>query len=129
MWVRDRLDCLWSDEDFAVRRYGRPVRLGKNPTRPKTRSNTTETEARRLLEHLALNHPGLLDGPQMRALRQILVQNYYRDTAGRLRRRDDDGALPPSAHRIVRQEVTCRRANSAWADTAPTRHPRQPLPR
>ena len=101
------------EEDWG-RRYGQPVRLGKNPTRPKTRINTTGADARRLLEHLARNHPGLLDGPQERTLRQILVQNYYWDTAGRLRRRDDDddSGLPPSAHRIVSPyDPTVRRAS------------------
>lgn len=90
-------------EEEWGRRYGRPVRLGRNPTRPKTRINTTGADARRLLEHLARNHPGLLSGPQVQALRQILVQNYYWDTVGRLRWRDDDddSGLPPSAHRIV----------------------------
>ncbi|MFF7994607.1 IS1182 family transposase [Kitasatospora xanthocidica] len=90
------------EEDWG-HRYGRPVRLGKNPTRPKTRINTTGADARRLLEYLARNHPGLLDGPQVQVLRQILVQNYYWDTVGRLRWRDDDddSGLPPSAHRIV----------------------------
>lgn len=85
------------------RRYGRPVRLGKNPTRPKTRMNTTRADARRLLEHLGRNYSSLLGTPQIRALRQILVQNYYWDAAGRLRWRDDDGdsGLPPSASRIV----------------------------
>jgi transposase len=90
------------DEDWG-RRYGRPVRLGKNPTRPKTRINTTGADARRLLEHLSRNYPGLLGGPQVQALRQVLVQNYYWDSTGRLRwREDDDGSgLPPSANRIV----------------------------
>jgi len=90
------------DEEWG-RRYGRPVRLGKNPTRPKTRINTAGADARRLLEHLAGNHPGLLDGLQVQALRQILVQNYYWDSAGRLcwRDDDDDSGLPPSALRIV----------------------------
>ena len=40
------------------RRYGRPVRLGKNPTRPKTRMNDSGADARRLLEHLASSFPG-----------------------------------------------------------------------
>ncbi|GAB7183556.1 hypothetical protein ATKI12_3387 [Kitasatospora sp. Ki12] len=89
-------------EDWG-RRYGRPVRLGKNPTRPKTRINTTGEDARHLLEHLHRNHPSLLAGPQVQALRQILVQNYHWDPAGRLRWRDDDdgSGLPPSARRIV----------------------------
>jgi transposase len=85
------------------RRYGRPVRLGKNPSRPKTRMNEAGADARLLLEHLAASFPGLLRGPQVEALRQILVQNYHWDAAGRLRWRDDDDAagLPPSAARIV----------------------------
>ncbi|MFF4625403.1 transposase [Nonomuraea jabiensis] len=37
------------DEDWG-RRYGRQVRLGTNPTRPKTRINTTGADARRLLD-------------------------------------------------------------------------------
>jgi len=84
------------------RRYGRPVRLGKNPTRPKTRMNDTGTDARLLLEHLAASFPGLLRGPQVEALRQVLVQNYYWDASGRLRWRDGgDSGLPPPAARIV----------------------------
>jgi transposase len=97
----DALEGLVDDE--WGRRYGRPVRLGKNPTRPKTRINDAGADARRLLEHLAARHPGLLRGPQANALRQVLVQNYYWDCAGRLRWRDDEGdsGLPPSAARIV----------------------------
>src|SRR5580704_13696711 len=90
------------DDDWG-RRYGRPVRLGKNPARPKTRINDAGADARRLLEHLAARHPGLLLGPRVEALRQILVQNYHWDCAGRLRWRDDEAGagLPPSAARIV----------------------------
>ena len=90
------------DDDWG-RRYGRPVRLGKNPTRPKTRINEAGADACRLIEHLAASHPDLLHGPQVEALRQVMVQNYYRDAAGRLRWRDDDSdsGLPPSATRIV----------------------------
>jgi hypothetical protein len=90
------------DDDWG-RRYGRPVRLGKNPTWPKTRMNEAGADARRLLEHLAAVDPGLLHGPQVEALRQVMVQNYHWDAAGRLRWRDDEGdsGLPPSAARIV----------------------------
>ena len=73
-----------ADGDWG-RRYGRPVRLGKNPTRPKTRMNEAGADARRLLEHLAASFPGLLRGPRVEALRQILVQNYHWDPAGRPR--------------------------------------------
>ncbi len=90
------------DDDWG-RRYGRPVRLGKNPTRPKTRMNDAGADARRLIEHLAAGYPDLLRGPQVQALRQIMVQNYHWDAAGRLRWRDDEGdaGLPPSAARVV----------------------------
>jgi hypothetical protein len=90
-------------DDEWGRRYGRPVRLGKNPTRPKTRINEAGADARRLLEHLAASFPGLLRGPQVQALRQVMVQNYCWDASGRLCWRDDEGGsgLPPSAARIV----------------------------
>jgi hypothetical protein len=65
--------------------------------------NETGTDARRLTGHLAAGFPDLLRGPRVQALRQILLQNYHWDPAGRLRWRGDDGAagLPPSAARIV----------------------------
>ncbi|MER5753813.1 hypothetical protein [Streptomyces sp. NPDC002088] len=45
---------------------------------------------------------GYRPGPQAEALRQIVVQNYYRDAAGRLRwRTADDGGLPPSSSAIL----------------------------
>ncbi|WP_236076580.1 transposase, partial [Streptomyces coffeae] len=90
------------DEEWG-RRYGRPVRLGKNPARPKTRINTTGDDALRLLEHLYRYGAGRAFGRRVQALRQIMVQNYYRDAAGRLRWRtgDDGGGLPPSSVAIV----------------------------
>jgi transposase len=90
------------DDDWG-RRYGRQVRLGKNPARPKTRMSEAGADALLLLEHLAAGFPGLLRGPQANALRQVLVQNYHWDASGRLRWRDDeaDSGLPPSAARIV----------------------------
>jgi transposase len=51
-------------DDEWGRRYGRPARLGKNPTRPKTRMNQAGADGRRLLEHLAARFPGLLRGPR-----------------------------------------------------------------
>jgi transposase len=87
------------DEDWG-RRYGRPVRLGKNPTRPKTRILAAGDDACRLLEHLRAS--GYRPGAQAEALRQIVVQNYYRDAAGRLCwRTAEDGGLPPSSLAIV----------------------------
>ncbi|MBV8932410.1 MAG: IS1182 family transposase [Kutzneria sp.] len=90
------------DEQWG-HRYGRPVRLGNNPTRPKTRIASAGEDAQRLLEHLRAHGTSHAFGPRVQTLRQILVQNYYRDnTAGRLRwRTDDDGGLPPSSRAIV----------------------------
>ncbi|MFL6118303.1 hypothetical protein [Actinophytocola sp.] len=89
------------DEEWG-RRYGRPVRLGKNPTRPKTRITNAGNDAIGLLEHLHTHGRGHVFGPRVQTLRQIFVQNYYRDAAGRLRwRTDDDGGLPPSSRVIV----------------------------
>ncbi|MFG2525674.1 transposase [Streptomyces sp. NPDC048527] len=83
------------------RRYGRPVRLGKNPTRTKTRILVAGDDAYQLLERLLQPGPGHRPGPQVEVLRQVVVQNYYRDAAGRLRWRTVDGGLPPSSSAIV----------------------------
>ncbi|MFE4416001.1 IS1182 family transposase [Streptomyces sp. NPDC056821] len=91
------------DEEWG-RRYGRPVRLGKNPTRPKTRILATGNDAARLLEHLYRHGAGRAFGRQVQALREIMVQNYYRDAAGRLLwRTEEDGGpgLAPSSRAIV----------------------------
>ncbi|MFF4755509.1 transposase [Streptomyces sp. NPDC002514] len=91
------------DEDRG-RRYGRPVHLGKNPTRPKTRALAAGDDACRLLERLHRHEPGYRPGPQAEALRQIVVQTYYRAATGRLRWRtadDSDGGLPPSSSAVV----------------------------
>jgi len=104
-----------------------PDPLGKNPTRPKTRINEAGADARRLTGHLAARHSDLLLGPRVEALRQILLQNYHWDSAGRLRWRDDeaDAGLPPSAARIV-SPTTWPPATPAGArspagpDTSPT---------
>lgn len=89
------------DEQWG-HRYGRPVRLGNNPTRPKTRIAGAGDDALQLLEHLRTHGTAHAFGPRVHTLRQIVVQNYYRDTAGRLRwRTDDEGGLPPSSRAIV----------------------------
>jgi hypothetical protein len=72
------------DEDWGSR-YGCPVRLGKNPTRPKARILAAGDDACRLLERLHQSGSSYWPGPQAEALRQIVVQNYHRDAAGRLR--------------------------------------------
>ncbi|MER6434633.1 transposase [Streptomyces sp900105245] len=72
------------DEDWG-HRYGRPVLLGKNPTKPKTRILATGDDAVRLLEHPYRHGGERAWGPRVQALRQIMVQNFHRDAAGRLR--------------------------------------------
>ncbi|MEU5893920.1 transposase [Streptomyces sp. NPDC047461] len=92
------------DEDWG-RRYGRPVRLGRNPTKPKTRILATGNDAVRLLKHLYQHGRDRAFGPRAQALRQIMVQNYHRDAAGHLRWRtaetEEGPGLPPSSRAIV----------------------------
>lgn len=121
------------------RRYGRPVRLGKNPTRPKTRILAAGDDACRLLERLHRHGSGYRPGLQAEALRQIIVQNYYRDAAGRLRwRTADDGGLPPSSSAIISPyDTTARYVRHghiiSWkgfaADHCPAPHPPAPQER
>lgn len=92
------------DEGWG-RRYGRPVRLGKSPTKPQTRILATGDDAVRLLEHLYRHGADRASGPRVQALRQIMVQNYHRDAAGRLCWRtaeaEEGPGLPPSSRAIV----------------------------
>jgi len=89
------------DEQWG-RRYGRPIRLGRNPTRPKTRITNAGENALQLLEHLHEHGRGHVFGLRVQTLRQILVQNYYHDPACRLRwRTDEEGGLPLSSRAIV----------------------------
>src|SRR4051812_30692540 len=55
-------------EEEWGRRYGRPIRLGKTPTRPKTRINTTGHDACRLLEPLYQHGAHRAFGPRLQAL-------------------------------------------------------------
>nr|WP_317453828.1 IS1182 family transposase [Streptomyces sp. CBMA152] len=83
-------------------RYGRAARLGKNPTRPKTRINYLGEDADLLLRHVASLPRGLREGPRVQVLRQIFLQNYFLDGQGRIRwRMPTDAGLPPTATAIV----------------------------
>lgn len=97
------------DEDWG-RRCGRPVRPGKNPTRPRTRINTTGDDAVRLLERLREHGADRAFGPGAQSLRQIMVQNHYRDEAGRLRRRtaEDSGPAPSSSAIVSPYDILAR---------------------
>ncbi|MFC9759019.1 hypothetical protein [Streptomyces sp. NPDC056921] len=52
------------DEDWGLR-YGRPVRLGKNPATPKTRIPATGNDAVRLPEHLYRHATDHTAGPRV----------------------------------------------------------------
>ncbi|MFE9565914.1 transposase [Streptomyces sp. NPDC006487] len=70
-----------------------------------TRILATGNDAPRLLEHLYRNGRHRTSGPRIQALRKIMVQNYHRDAAGRLRWRtaEKEGGpgLPPSSRAVV----------------------------
>ena len=84
------------------KRYGRPVRLGKNPSRPATRIKNTGCDADTLLEHIRRHAPELMAGPQVTALRLIFLQNYFTNASGTIRwRTEKDGGLPSSATALV----------------------------
>src|SRR5690349_17620199 len=88
-------------DDEWGRRYGRPVRLGKNPARPKTRMNEAGADARRLLEHLDAVRPDLLHGPRRRP-------------CGRSWRRITTGTpLAGCAGATMRVAAACRRRRPA----------------
>jgi len=56
------------DDDWG-RRYGRPVRLGKNPTRPKTRMSEAGADAGQHIPATADGVPGYLDQHDIQRLR------------------------------------------------------------
>ncbi|WP_232247230.1 transposase [Kitasatospora azatica] len=108
------------DEEWG-RRYGRPVRLGKNPTRPKTRILAAGDDACRLLEHLRRHGPGYRPGPQAEALRQILVQNYGvvgGDLPGRQRHPPAEVLAIPRHLSLVIQDPRQSQASTATVLTA-----------
>ncbi|MFE7441576.1 transposase [Streptomyces chartreusis] len=72
-WTTPASTTAWSTRTGGF--YGRPVRLGKNPTKPKTRILDTGNDAVRLLEDLYRHGADRTSGPRIQALRQIMVQN------------------------------------------------------
>src|ERR1700749_1363694 len=76
-------------------RYGRPVRMCSQPSHPVTRLAQAGADAAALLSGIRRQCPSLAAGPQVEALRQIMVQQFVTDTRGRLRpRREQDGFAP-----------------------------------
>ncbi|WP_326812936.1 transposase [Streptomyces scopuliridis] len=98
-------------EDWG-RRYGRAVRLGKNPSRPKTRIKETGEDVRLLLRYVHRYLPALRDGEQVQALRQIFVQHYCIDAQDRPKWQEaEDAGLTSSAVAIVSpHDLTARYA-------------------
>lgn len=91
------------------RRYGRPVRLGKNPTRPKTRINTTDDDAARLLEHLYRHGPGRASGPGSgrcgRSWCRTITAMPRAASRRRCGRRRRGGGTDPGRHRPGRRRA------------------------
>lgn len=87
------------DEDWGCR-YGRPVRLGKNPTKPKTRILATGNDAVRLLEHLSTStertaRPALVSRPCARLSRRTTSMTPQDACAGAPpKRKADPGCRP-----------------------------------
>ena len=90
------------DDDWG-RRYGRPVRPGQEPHPAQDPDERGRGGRPPAAGAPGRPPPGPAARPRVEALRQILVQNYHWDPAGRLRWRDDESGagLPPSAARIV----------------------------
>ncbi|MFF7139464.1 IS1182 family transposase [Streptomyces sp. NPDC008196] len=83
-------------------RYGRASRLGRTPTRPKTRIKNTGDDVYLLLRYVRTYLRALWQGPQVQALRQIFLQNYWVDDRVRVQWREpDEAGLPPSSTAIV----------------------------
>ncbi|AZQ74368.1 transposase [Streptomyces luteoverticillatus] len=100
-------------------RYGRAARLGKNPTHPKTRIKYLGEDTYLLLRYVRTYLRGLWDGPQIQALRQVFLQNYFIDSRERVRWREpDETGRPPSATAVVSPyDLTARyarRGGTRW---------------
>ncbi|MEO3807314.1 IS1182 family transposase [Nonomuraea sp. B1E8] len=89
------LDAL-VDEQWA-KRYGRPVRLVSQPSRPVGRLKDAGQDAFALLTLLR----GRARGRHAEGLRQIFLQNFVPDSRGAVRPRSDDDGFPPRRLRIV----------------------------
>ncbi|TDC99443.1 transposase [Nonomuraea deserti] len=102
------LDAL-VDEQWA-KRYGRPVRLVSQPSRPVGRLKDAGQDAFALLTLLR----GRARGRHAEGLRQIFLQNFVPDSRGAVRPRSDDDGFPPGRLRIVPPTIS-RPAGDAGA--------------
>jgi hypothetical protein len=81
-------------------RYGRPVRMCSQPSHPITRLTQAGADAAALLSGIRRQCPSLAAGPQVEALRRIMVQRFVTDARGRLRPRREEDGLPPAGRQI-----------------------------
>lgn len=81
-------------------RYGRPVRMCSQPSHPVTRLTQAGADAAELLSRIRRQCPSLAAGPQVEALRQIMVRQFVTDARGRLRLRRDEDGFPPAGRQI-----------------------------
>ncbi|WP_016825817.1 IS1182 family transposase [Streptomyces viridosporus] len=99
-------------------RYGRPVRMCSQPSHPATRLTQAGTDAADLLTRFQQLRPGRVPGPQLQALRQIMVQQFVVDARGRLRpRREKDGQPPAGLQIRSPYDLQARfvlRGNTRW---------------
>jgi len=120
VWVRDRLDGLWQDEDFAGW-YSRDGRPGLSPAQLATVSvlqfvlNLSDRQAAEAVRcrtgfKCAL---GLEGGPDSDGLRRIFLQNFL-IAGGKVRPRTGEDGLPPTSLRIISPTI-CRPASRCAA--------------
>ena len=113
------------DDDWG-RRYGRPVRLGKNPTRPKTRMNEAGADARRRLSIWPPAIRTCCSAPRWRPCGKSSSRTTTGTPPGACAGATMTGAgLPPSAARIVSPYDLAARYSrrgqvTRWTDTSPT---------
>jgi transposase len=82
-------------------RYGRPVRLCSQPSRPVARLQEVGDDARALLERIYVRFPTAGTVPaRAEVLRKVLVQHFLVDGRGRFRPRIKRDGRPPSRVRI-----------------------------
>ena len=99
-------------------RYGRPARMCSQPSHPVTRLAQAGADAVALLSRIGQQCPSLAAGPQVEALRQIMVQRFVTDARGKLRpRREEDGFAPAGRAICSPYDLDARfvlRGNTRW---------------
>jgi transposase len=110
----EMLDWL-IDQDWATR-YGRPVRLGGQPSRAATRLKHASEDALYLLTTLERHRRPR--GVQADGLRRIFLQNYL-ITNEKVRPRTEKDGLPPAGTRVISpyalQAHFALRGDTRWA--------------